>query len=102
MVSLLLGDLAPRQLLLDRNQAAALPGVVRAFVRFSGERTGLDRTFVAETLATVDEMEPAFLDRIGDPGAAGPAKTVLTALQARGVDLTDVDAINEALQQAAL
>ncbi len=100
VVSLLLGDLAPRKLLLDRNQAAALPGVVRAFVRFSGERTGLDRTFVAETLATVDEMEPAFLDRIGDPGAAGPAKTVLTALQARGVDLTDVDAINEALQQS--
>ena len=99
VVSLLLGDLAPRKLLLDAGEIAALPAVVRAFVRFSAERTGLDRRFVDETLATVDEIEPEFLDRMGDPAAAGPAKAVLAALQARGVDLTDAAAINEALQQ---
>jgi hypothetical protein len=99
VVALLLGDLAPRKLLLDSEQATALPDVVRAFARFSAERTGLDHTFVAEILASVDEMEPEFLDRIGDPAAAGPAKAVLAALQAGGVDLTDLDAINEALQQ---
>lgn len=99
VVALLLGDLVPRKVLLGADEAAALPEVVRAFVRFSAERTRIHRTFVDETLASVDEMEPAFLDRIGDPAAAGPAKAVLAALQARGVDLTDVDAINEALQE---
>jgi hypothetical protein len=98
VVSLLLGDLAPRKLLLDADEAANLPAVVRAFVRFSADRSGLPRAFVDETLATVDEVEPEFLGRISDPAAAGPAKAVLAALQASGVDLSDVDAINEALQ----
>jgi hypothetical protein len=98
VVSLLLGDLAPRKLLLDADEAANLPTVVRAFVRFSADRSGLDGVFVDETLATVDEVEPGFLGRIGDPATAGPAKAVLAALQARGVDLSDVDAINEAFQ----
>ncbi|PZR79751.1 MAG: hypothetical protein DLM65_09910, partial [Candidatus Aeolococcus gillhamiae] len=100
VVSLLLGDLAPRKLLLDSDQATALPAVVRAFARFCAERTGLDSAFVDEILATVDELEPEFLDRIGDPAVAGPAKAVLAALKARGVDLSDMDAINEALQRS--
>jgi hypothetical protein len=101
VVSLLLGDLAPRKLLLGSDQAAALPGVVRAFARFSAERTELEPSFVDEILTTVDEIEPEFLDRIADPEAAGPAKAVLAALQARGVDLTDMDAIKEALDQGS-
>lgn len=101
LVSLLLYDLAPRQLLLDSDQAAAFPAVLRAFVRFSAERTGLEPAFVEEILATVDETEPAFLERIGDPATAGPAKAALLSLQARGVDLDDVDAINEALEQGS-
>jgi len=72
---------------------------VRAYIRFSAGRTGLDRRFVDEILVSVDEMEPEFLCRIGDPSAAGPAKAVLTALETQGVDLTDVDAINEALER---
>lgn len=93
-------DLAPRKLLLDADQAAALPAVVRAFVRFAGARTGLDDRFVEETLATVDELEPEYLDRVSDPAAAGPAKSLLGALQARGVDLNDLDAINAALEDS--
>jgi hypothetical protein len=100
VVSLLLGDLAPRKLLLDGDQAAALPAVVRALARYSGARTGLDPCFVDETLEAVDRAEPEFLDRINDPAAAGPAKALLAALQARGVDITDVDALNQALQEA--
>ncbi len=99
VVSLLLGDLAPRKLLLDADAAALLPAVVRAFVRFSAERTGLNRKLVDEILVAVDAVEPEFLDRIRDPESAGPAKAILAALQARGVDLTDVDAVDEALRQ---
>ncbi len=97
VVALLLTDLAPRKLLLDSDQAAALPAVLRAFVLFAGERTGLEPDFVDEILATVDEAEPKFLELMGDPAAAGPAKAVLAALRARGVPLDDPDAIAAAL-----
>lgn len=101
VVSLMLGDLAPRKLLLGADQVAAFPEAMRAFVLYAAERTGLDQPFVDEIVARIDEMEPEFLDRIGDPSAAGPAKALLSALQAKGVDLSDVDAINEALDQGA-
>lgn len=97
VVGTLLSDLAPRTLLLDADQAAGLPAVVRALVRFSAERTGLARSFVDEILEAIDQSRAAFLDRIGDPRTAGPAKAVLAALQARGVDLDDIDAVEEAL-----
>lgn len=99
VVGMLLLDLAPRKLLLDPDDAAALPAVLRAFVRFAGERTGLDTVFIDEILAAADEAEPEFHDRIGDPGAAGPAKAMLAALQARGVDFNDLDAVNATLQE---
>lgn len=99
VVGMLLVDLAPRKLLLDPDDAAALPAVLRAFVRFAGGRTGLDTAFIDEIFAAVDEAEPQFHDRIGDPGAAGPAKAVLAALQARGVDLDHPDAIDATLQK---
>jgi hypothetical protein len=101
VVDILLDDLAPRRLLLEADQAVALPGVVRAFVRFSALRTGLGQSLVDEILAAVDEAEVRFLDRIGDPAAAGLAKAVLTALKARGVDLSNVDAVNDALERSA-
>ena len=72
--------------------------MVRALVRFAGARTGLDARFVDETLAAVDQVEPEFLDRFDDPAAAGPAKSLLSMLQARGVDLDDLAAINAALE----
>lgn len=86
VVGRILTDLAPRKLLLDGDQVEAFPSVFRAFVRFSAERTALGEVFVSEILATVDEVEREFRDLIGDPGAAGPAKAVLAALRARGVD----------------
>lgn len=100
LVALLLGDLAPRKLLLDADQTMALPAVLRAFVRFSTRRTGLDGAFVDEILEAVDELEPGFLDAMGDPSAAGPAKAILAALQARGADLGDLEALTDALEQA--
>jgi len=99
VVAIILLDLAPRKLLLDPDQGAALPAVLRGFVRFAGERTGLDQVFIDEILEAVDEAEPEFLERIGDPSSAGPAKAMLAALQSRGVDLNDLDAVNATLQE---
>jgi hypothetical protein len=90
VVDVLLGDLAPRNLLADVDQAVALPAVVRAFIRFSGRRSGLGAVFVDEILETVDEVEPYFLDRIlqrssrarlrsAPPARRSPAPDVVSA-----------------------
>jgi len=92
-----LTDLAPRKLVLDPANAAAFPGVMGAFVRFAGAQTRLDDLFVSETLDTIRKGEKEFFDRIDDPSAAGPAKAMIALLQARGVDLADLDAVNAAL-----
>lgn len=99
VVDRLLGDLAPRALLVGPADAAALPDAVRAFARFAADRTGLDPAFLAETLAAVDQVEPDYLRLMGHPGAAGPAKAMLASLQPDGVDLTDLDALPAALAQ---
>jgi hypothetical protein len=98
VIDVLLADLVPRKLLLTESEIAALPTVVRAWVRFSGHETGLAPEFVAETLRAVDATENVFLLRMGDPQFAGPAKALLATLQAQGVDLSDADAISAALQ----
>lgn len=92
-----LTSLAPRKLLLDPDQARTLPAVLRGFVRYATSRSGLAPTFSAEILTAVDQFEPEFLTRIGDPAASGPAKAVLAALQARGVSLDDSAAVTAAL-----
>jgi hypothetical protein len=98
VVAHILLDLAPRKLMLDADQAAAFGTVLRSLVRYCGRRTGLERTFVDETVAAVDELEPRFLERIDDPSAAGPAKTLLSVLASRGIDLDRVDSL-EALNE---
>ncbi len=98
VVSLVLCDLAPRKLVLEPAQARALPAVLRGFVRFAGRQSGLEAGFVTEVVAKVDELERDFLALMADPRAAGPAKAVLAALRASGVDLGDVDAVNDALE----
>ena len=95
----LLEDLAPRKLLLDPGEVAALPVVLRAFVRYAADRTGLEVTFLEEILMAIDQSESIFLEGMGDPAAAGPAKAVLAALQARGVDLDDPAQIMAAVEQ---
>ena len=98
VVLLVLCDLAPRKLVLEPAQARVLPAVLREFVRFGARRSGLDPRFAAEVVAKIDELERDFLALMADPGAAGPAKAVLTALRAAGVDLSDIDAVNGALE----
>ena len=102
VVERLLGYLAPRKLLIGPADAAALPDAVRAFARFAADRTGLDPVFLHQTLAAIDQVEPEYLDLMGDPATAGPAKAMLASLQADGVDLSDLDAINAALEDRLL
>lgn len=99
VVELVLTDLAPRKLLLQPAESEAFCDVTRAMVRFAADRTGLADEFVDLVLEAVDHAEPTFRRLIDEPGSAGPAKAILTALQQRGVDMTDRSAIEAALDE---
>lgn len=45
----------------------ALPDILRAFVRFSADRSGLDAGHLGENLTAIDRLEPSFLAAIGTP-----------------------------------
>ena len=99
VAEMVLIDLAPRKLLLSPGEAAALPPVLRAFVRYAAERNGLEPVFLDEILTAIDRAGPSFLERMRDPAAAGPAKALLAGLQARGVDLAEPEQIVAALDE---
>jgi Plasmid pRiA4b ORF-3-like protein len=76
----------------------AIPGV-RAFLGFL-DQTGLldpgsDRLQTLE--ATLDWIAPRFAEAMGDTSRFGPAKAMLSAMQAAGVDLQDTDTVDRFL-----
>jgi hypothetical protein len=97
-VELFLGDWVPRKVALDAEQRAALPDVLRAWVRFALERRGVAPQWIEPAVAAVDEHEREFRERFDDERAWGPAKTIATALQERGIDLTDREAVDDAIR----
>lgn len=97
MVERVLLDLVPRKLLLDPDDARAVPDAMRSFVAFAALRSGLADTARDQTLDSIDHMEEEYHDLMTDPGSAGPAKAVMQQLLDQGVDLSDIDAVNEAL-----
>jgi hypothetical protein len=97
-VMLLLADWLPRKVTLDREQRAALPEVLRRWVRFALERRGVAPEWIVPVVAAVDEHLPAFTDAVDDESAWGPAKQIVTELAGSGVDLTDRAAVEQALR----
>lgn len=88
VVELFLADWLPRKAILH-TPAEAVPDVLRGWIRFAGARKGLAPHLVRETVEAVEEWTPAFFEGMADPERAGPAKAILSAMRAEGVDLTD-------------
>lgn len=93
VVELCLLDWFPRKVLLEEDDVAAVPEVIRGWVRFAGERRGISSAGIDETLTAVATFEPEFVDLMASDTAAGPAKAIATALRAQGVDLTDKESV---------
>ncbi len=103
-VEILLADWLPRKAILEPAEIAALPDLLRRFVRFSARRKNLADELIAETLATIDLFAPDFAEGMADDARAGPAKQIAQELLAAGIALTDeaavqrwIDARNAAL-----
>ena len=94
LVEIALADWFPRKVSLDDDEVDALAGILRAWIRFAGERQGLPEEAIVETLGAVDRFEPDYLAAMRDPNSAGPAKGLVNAMREAGVDMTDKRAIN--------
>lgn len=75
----LLLDWWHRKIIQSQTADRAMPTILRAFVQWSGERSGLAPHRIEENLAAIDRLEPGFLADIGTPRrntAAGLAQLV--------------------------
>jgi hypothetical protein len=91
--------LLPRKAILDPADRAALPQVLRAWLKFALTRRGIDPEWISPVIAAIDISLPGLDDAIDDETAWGPAKQLANALIHRGVDFNDPDALNRAIRQ---
>ncbi|MEH1125784.1 hypothetical protein [Micromonospora sp. CPCC 206061] len=97
-VELFLTDWLPRKGVLDAGQRAALPEVLRCWIRFALSRRGVDPVWIAPVVAAVDTYLPGFIEAFDDTTAWGPAKQIAAELAVRGVDLSDKEAVDGAVR----
>ena len=98
-VMMLLTDWLPRKAILDADQRAALPAVLRRWLRFALTQRDTSPEWIGPVLDAVDTYLPVFEDAFDNETAWGPAKQVAAALTERGIDLTDPHAIDNAIHQ---
>lgn len=63
-MEILLTDWFPRKVIADHAFLAAMPEVLRAFIRYSDHEVGMPSARTASTLAAVDEWEPQYQQMI--------------------------------------
>ena len=69
---LLLTDWLPRKAILAADQRAALPEVLRAWLRFVLTREGIDPDWIRAVIAAVDTYLPDFGDAFDDETSGAP------------------------------
>ncbi len=94
VVLLFLLDFVPRKLSAAYDTLARVPAVLRAWVPWAAARAGLPPELAGETVGTIDEIEPGFLEALTDERRWGPAKRMAMRMLAAGVDPSDGDAAN--------
>jgi hypothetical protein len=97
-VMLLLTDWLPRKAVLDPEQRAALAETLRRWVRFALTERAVDPAWIAPVIEAVDTFAPEFEAAFDDHTSWGPAKQIAAALTERGVDLTDREAVDQAVR----
>lgn len=86
-------DWVPRKVSLSGEEATRLPGEVRDVFRFLAESDRLDRDVSAALGAKAMAHSETFVAAMADPALRGPARAVLDAMAADGVELGDEEAM---------
>ncbi|GIF11609.1 hypothetical protein [Actinoplanes teichomyceticus] len=98
VAGLFLLDWVHRRAVLDIDDAAMLPRVVRAWSAYATWRRGLPPAAVAETAAEVEKLVPEFVRLHTTGERRSPATAAVAQLIAEGVDPNDSAAIDAWLQ----
>lgn len=85
-------DWIQRKVILEPEDSAAVPSVLRAWVQFALQRKGLSNTDIEPVVAMVDELTEDYLAAVDD-GPRGPAGELMARAMAQGIDLNDQDAL---------
>jgi len=97
-VGLFLSDWLPRKAVLDAEQRVALPEMLRRWIRLALLGRGIDLEWITPVVEAVDTYLPGFTEAFDDTAAWGPAKQIAAELAARGVDLSDQEAVDGAVR----
>ena len=87
-------DWVHRRAVLDMDDAAMLPRVVRAWAAYAARRRGLPTAAAELTDQAVEAMVPQFVELYASGEKRSPATAAVAQLIAEGVDPNDADAIN--------
>ena len=90
-VEMLLSDWFPRKVLADPPYLAKLPDLLRAFIRYAHDRQGIRASLTEETLAAVDDCEPAYQRVIRSSRPQGPAALLAGMFPIHADDEDDLD-----------
>jgi hypothetical protein len=96
-VMLLLTDWLPRKAILDAEQCQALPEVLHKWITFALTERGTDPKWITPVLEAIQTHQSEFRAAFDDHTAWGPAKHIATALTDRGIDLTNRQAVDDAI-----
>jgi hypothetical protein len=94
VVECFLLDWLPRKALLDTGAIRAMADILKAWVSFALKRRGLAEAKIVETREAVDRFTPEFRRVATDQRNFGPAKSLVSAMMASGVDLTNQAAVD--------
>jgi len=98
VAGLFLLDWVHRRAVLDLDDAAMLPRVVRAWAAFAARKRGLPRPAVKQTDAAIEELVPEFVRLFTTGERRSPATAAVAQLIADGVDPDDPDALEAWLE----
>ncbi|HEY0701016.1 MAG TPA: hypothetical protein VGD43_24795, partial [Micromonospora sp.] len=93
VAGLFLLDWVHRRAVLDIDDAAMLPRVVRGFASYAGRQRGLPEAAVARTDSAIEEMVPEFVRLYTTGERRSPATAAVAQLIADGVDPNDPAAL---------
>jgi hypothetical protein len=94
VAGLFLLDWVHRRAVLDMDDAAMLPRVVRAWSAYASRRRGLPAAAAEQTQTVVDEMVPEFARLYATGERRSPATAAVAQLISEGVDPNDPSAID--------
>ncbi len=94
VAGLFLLDWVHRRAVLDMDDAAMLPRVLRAWAGYAARRRGLSAPAAASTDAAIEEMVPEFARLYATGERRSPATAAVAQLMADGIDPDDAAALD--------